>query len=515
MAVPLTLLAAAAAPGKRFPADYLLKGFSPAPWDYDPSPTELKVQGTLPDWLKGTLMRTGPGQWNPKVPLGSANWFEGVAMWHGFKFSAAGVTYMSHFPHTSVYKSDKAYAAGVAAEESIPDPWTFSPNTAVMFAKVDGEIIATTASDRYNSVNVSSMTLLEGPMRLDESAMPWGIFGKASDQMAPSHVHNLPDGTTVGYADRFLPPRYEVWQIPAGSRKRLPVASLKPKTALPFFNHMMAASQNYVVLVEQPCAYPMKMAGAGNMFRNFRWLSEKGTQVRAVDRRTGEELVYPVSKNTLMMHTVNAFETDDGKLVVDISNHQTPDGKAVPCDVYFRAEYLETIINGTLQKEGDMTFAETVAGQVVRLELPLSSPGAVVTPQAVAPPECMIEVPTIYYEKHNGQPYRYAYGAGIWDVNQSTMFDVLIKVDTHTGSCKRVHTDMHFPGEATFVPRPGATGEDDGVVMSVVIDATSPAALNYLLVLDAKTMSEVARVFLPSDSHYMFQYHGLFIPEQN
>jgi len=49
--------------------------------------------------------------------------------------------------------------------------------------------------------------------------------------------------------------------------------------------------------------------------------------------------------------------------------------------------------------------------------------------------------------------------------------------------------------EPVMVPRPGAVEEDDGVVLSVVLDKLNEAS--FLLVLDAQTMEEVARVAAP------------------
>ena len=46
------------------------------------------------------------------------------------------------------------------------------------------------------------------------------------------------------------------------------------------------------------------------------------------------------------------------------------------------------------------------------------------------------------------------------------------------------------------MPRPGGTDEDDGVLLSVVIDSTGEGA-SYLLILDGATLDEVARVAAP------------------
>ena len=62
-------------------------------------------------------------------------------------------------------------------------------------------------------------------------------------------------------------------------------------------------------------------------------------------------------------------------------------------------------------------------------------------------------------------------------------------------------------GEPCFVPRPGATAEDDGVVLSLVARGDGGA---FLLALDGRTFQEVGRAVLPFAVPYRF--HGTFVP---
>ena len=57
-----------------------------------------------------------------------------------------------------------------------------------------------------------------------------------------------------------------------------------------------------------------------------------------------------------------------------------------------------------------------------------------------------------------------------------------------------------------FVARPNAEDEDDGVLLSVVLDAS--AGTSFLLVLDASDLSELARADAPH--HIPFGFHGQF-----
>jgi torulene dioxygenase len=87
------------------------------------------------------------------------------------------------------------------------------------------------------------------------------------------------------------------------------------------------------------------------------------------------------------------------------------------------------------------------------------------------------------------------------------MMDALIK---HDNSEAQKHLlwekHAHTPGEAIFVPDPDGTEEDYGALLTVVLDGRS--GLSYLLVLDAKTMTEVARAEM--DWAVPFGFHGTF-----
>jgi len=57
-----------------------------------------------------------------------------------------------------------------------------------------------------------------------------------------------------------------------------------------------------------------------------------------------------------------------------------------------------------------------------------------------------------------------------------------------------------------FVPAPGAVAEDEGVVLSVVLDAET--GTSRLVVLDGQSFREVASAAVP---HAIpFGFHGLF-----
>jgi carotenoid cleavage dioxygenase-like enzyme len=57
-----------------------------------------------------------------------------------------------------------------------------------------------------------------------------------------------------------------------------------------------------------------------------------------------------------------------------------------------------------------------------------------------------------------------------------------------------------------FVASPGAEGEDEGVLLSVVLDGGTETS--FLLVLDAEGRGELARAHVPQ--HVPFGFHGSY-----
>src|SRR5947209_5380344 len=64
----------------------------------------LPVRGRLPEWLQGSLVRTGPAKW--EVGERSMNhWFDGLAMLHRFSFAGGVVSYANRFLETRAYRA--------------------------------------------------------------------------------------------------------------------------------------------------------------------------------------------------------------------------------------------------------------------------------------------------------------------------------------------------------------------------------------------------------------------------
>lgn len=226
-----------------------------------------------------------------------------------------------------------------------------------------------------------------------------------------------------------------------------------------------------------------------------------------VDRLHGRGVVAEFETPAgFFFHTVNSFEETDEQdekdgtvsLFCDVIQYATTD--------VLRALYYDTITqkNGATQKfwDSEQRVHDTNANLVrhkVRVPVAVAggTPGSKVqippqlkpeTVVSIAGPHCG-ELPTIN-PAFSTKRHRYCYGLA--NRGLSTLVDTIAKTDMDTGEALWWNTPAgHTPGEAIFVGRPGAGDEDDGVLLSVVLDGE--AATSYLLCLDARTMKELGK----------------------
>src|SRR4051812_28383926 len=80
---------------------------------------ELDLEGELPSWLAGSLLRTGPARWD----LGEQtvnHWFDGMAMLHRFTIASGSVSYANRFLRSKAFEA--ARSGRVEFSEFATDP---------------------------------------------------------------------------------------------------------------------------------------------------------------------------------------------------------------------------------------------------------------------------------------------------------------------------------------------------------------------------------------------------------
>jgi beta,beta-carotene 9',10'-dioxygenase len=439
----------------------------------------LPVRGELPRWLQGSLIRTGPAKWDVG-DRAMNHWFDGFAMLHRFGFADGEVSYANRFLESRAYRAARA-TGEIAYSEFATDPCRS------LFARVS----AMFSPKLTDNANVNLTKLGERFIALTETPIPVQFDGETlaaagvpydpPGQLSTAHPH-MDRGTKgmLNYAAK-LGPRTSYRFFLLGPESSEPEVIATRSVREPAYMHSFGLTERWLVLAEFPYVVsPPRLAFSGRPYiENFRWKPELGTRFHLFDRGTGEHVGPFEAEARFGFHHVNSYE-EGGEVVVDICTF--PDAGIVE-DLY-----MERLRAGKPPAKAHLERFRISPGA-----------GAVSTERLVDEP---IELPRINYGRCNERPYRYVWGVG----DGSGWLDRIVKADLVDRRSTVWFEESCFPGEPVFIAAPGGQAEDEGVLLSVVLDGHK--GNSFLLVLDARTLEEVARAEVPH--HIPFGFHGQF-----
>ena len=470
-------------------AAFALHGFGETP---EVALDDVPVRGELPAWLTGSLIRNGPGTFQ----VGERryrHWFDGLAMLHRFTIHEGRVSYANRFLETESYRIARDEGR-IAYPEFATDPCRsmFARAMAVFDPQV-------TDSAKVNIARVADhyLALAETPIQVEfdpETLRTVGVAGwDTSDfgRMTTVHPHldeerheaiNLV--TRYGAVSTYAFRRVDTAE--PGLLKGDTFASRAVRK--PSYIHSFGMSERHVVLVEFPLVVnPISLLlWLRPYIENFRWKPGRGTRIHVFDRETGAHVRSATADPFFAFHHVNAYDDVDGSIVVDLV-------------AYDDASVIESFYLHRLS-EPDVRIPP---GTLRRLRVPLSGPAERLHPEVISP--TCIELPSIDYARRNtSADLRYVYGVSVR--GDRGFYDRLVKIDVEERTTSTWDEPDCYPGEGVFVGRPDRAEEDDGVVLSVVLDAAR--GTSFLLVLDAASFTEIARAELPHP--VLLGYHGQF-----
>jgi len=460
-------------------------GFSSQPEERGDTP--LSIEGQVPDWLAVDLVRNGPALFT--VGGDSVNhWFDGLAKLHKFAIAGGAVSYRSRFIESRAYKNAMRWRRlasqefGTSGRRSVVEKIAsiFSPpltdNTNVNVARLAGRCLALTETANINEFSLQDLSAV-GSFEFDD-----GLKG----QITTAHPHFDPD---TGYGFNLLTrvsleSYYQFFSIAPDSAKRELLASVP--VSRPGYVHSFAMTKRFVVLMECPFLLePLELVfGFKPYIENYHWRQDSATRFLVVDKSERRVTASLVSDPCFCFHHVNAFEDGD-RIMIDAAVYEN----AAIVDQLRLSNLLspdQSVANARLKR-----FVLNLTSRSVEVERPV---------------EGNVELPRINYGSCNGKAYTFAYGCS--QSSGGTFLDQLSKVNLQTGDVRVWSQDGAFPGEPVFAARPGSQAEDEGAILSVVLDGKG--GRSFLLVLDAKTMEERARAVLPE--LIPFGFHGQLFP---
>ena len=449
---------------------------------------DVAVDGRIPAWLNGVLLRNGPALFE----VGGQpynHWFDGLAMVHGFAFGDGRVSYANRFLRSSAYRAWKRDGVMKYSEFGTdPDPCR------AMFDEVSTLPVIAPVPNANVSIErlaqrFQAHTELPVPVRFDpRSLRTLGVDAEMPNgRMGTAHPHHDPrSGERFSYEIDLVPPSgLRILSERRGVRREL---AFIPQER-PGYLHSFGLTDRYIAIHTQPWEFDLGMflgPGRGPIATNFVWDGSQPSRVLLVDRVRGGVAATVELEPSFVFHNINAFDDGD-RVVLDVCAHA--DSSIVD------AMYLDQLRRNGFGVPQARTQRLTIEPSSSRVEVRDLAEGN-------------LELPRIDYETVNGRPYRYVYGVGVRHPKRSGFIDRLVKLDVKRGEQLHWQERGAYPGEPVFVRRPGRRGEDDGVLLSVVLDGTSRTS--YLLVLDARDLSEMARAAVPH--HIPFGFHGVHAP---
>ena len=400
-----------------------------------------------------------------------------------FTFADKGVSFAAKFVQSQAYRAARdgrrPYDAfGTAAQLSL----------GAIFGRLTGACLT-------DNPNVNVARYASQPVALTEVGLPRTFDALTLDARENFHfddsigtgyttAHPLwVDGNWINYTLKFGPTsRTIVWAMNA-SGQRAHLGTIKSKR--PSYIHSMSASGRYAILVEYPyTANALQLLMPGRAFiDNFRW-DPRGTSLfHLVDLRAEREPVRCEGEAFFSFHHIVAFD-DGNDVVVDLVGY---DDAAIV---------------------GDLSIDRLRAGQ------PVTTPGIrryrcnianrTATRETIAGENLQLELPRVNTSVQGAR--RYYYGPRFRQEGFES--DAVCRVDLETGEVRAYEHPGEAPSEAVFVARPGASAENDGVLLFVTYEATQGASA--LVVLDGVTFEELGRaeagVRLPLGFHGQFHH---------
>ncbi|MFP6684639.1 MAG: carotenoid oxygenase family protein [Polyangiaceae bacterium] len=420
---------------------------------------DLKIEGELPQALRGVFVRNGPNPYNGTT----GHWFLGDGMLHGVRLEDGKATwYRARYIDTPVL--------GVEPSDGleIPDIREHQANTSVVHH--GGRVLC----------------LAEIGLPFEVSANDLGTIGvhdfggKLASPMTAHPKIDSASGEMFFFGYGFLPSGLDYHVVDSSGQITL---SQKITVPEPTMMHDFQLTATRAVFMDFPLVFDMDEALAGEAMP-FVWKPSLGSRIGVMPRSGGEVAWFEIELG-YVFHTVNAYDDPNDGAVV-----------------------LEAIRYASMWENGAGDF--NTVGHLHRWRIDVENGNV----KEEALDDRGIEFPCIAPSKQ-GRPYRYSFGLTIdSDAPSTPAFEpnAIIKYDREKGN-KSIHR-MPGPrrlGETTFVADPNGSAEDDGWLLAYDYDYDNDSSA--LVVFDARDMSapHVARVLLPRRVPYGF--HGTWVAD--
>lgn len=446
----------------------------------------LRVTGRLPPTLRGTLYRNGPARFSVAGER-VAHWFDGDGGLSAVRLDGDSVMGAARVVRTSGLareaRAGRRLFGGYGTPMARPLREMFlqdgknTANTAVLLWQ--GRLFATCEAGKPHELDPDTLAT-RGENDLEGTVV--GAFSAHSHHV-PSRRCTYNFGVRVGRSTTV-----DVYAMPdEGPARRLTSFTVEGAR----LQHDFAATGRHLVFAFAPSYLSLWNIVVRRQapVASAPWRPERGTEIVVVPMDAPERIRRFHVDAFLGEHVANAFETTDGRIVIDYTHYDSPAGLE---------EFAGSVVSGRLAAPLGSTLRRMtldVAAGTAKTEMLLDRP---------------VELPRVS-PRVDAEPHRFVYAAGFPTRAEEGVHTTLLKLDAATGRVDGYDPGpTRFAGEGVFVPRLGGTTEDDGWVLTMVYDASTDRSA--LEVLDARAIADGPVASCAFDHPIPFGFHGAFQP---
>ena len=452
---------------------------------------QARLEGELPDQLRGTLYRNGPALFD-RGGLRKRNLLDGDGMVQSFRFQDQRVRYRNRFVRTKKFLDEQKAGRFIYPSWSTQAPGGFRANFL----------------GRTDITGQAGITVFPWRGRLyafDECALPYQLDPDTLETSGVSTL-GLPEGKTIYAAHAKMDPVTGEWLhfgVLYGPNPKLHITifnsngTLKRHRSLAMprdvYMHDWFVSGRRLILTLHPVhiAYWSVLLGFRSIAESLTWRPEQGNLIMVLDRDGDDAPLLMESSACYMWHSFNARDKG-GEIVADFIGYENPDhfvGSDPVVTAVMTGHRGKHVFPGAVRRYLIDTGAQRMREEVL-------DPGSYEWPRV--------------NELHRCHDYRFGYmvktrpGDFFWTV--------LCRMDMGTGRTESYDFGAgSYLSEPVFVPLPGRRYRPDdpvepGFVLTEVYDSASRRS--YLAVLRAEGISSGPVALVHLSHHVPFSYHG-------
>lgn len=446
---------------------------------------EARIEGRIPDDLRGTLYRNGPGLFE-RAGLRKRSILDGDGMVQQFRIHDDGVHYRTCF-----VKTEKYLAESSAGKFIYPSWSTQAPGGWLDNFWMTGEIRSQAGITVY---------LVNGRLyTFDESSYPYELDPVSLKTIGETSL-GIPREDTIYSAHSKIDPNNGEWLhfgVRYGTTPQLHVSVFHADGRLNYhrverlprfvYIHDWFVSTNYLIASLHPVEIDFwpTLLGFRSISDSLRWRPEKGNLLLVIPRDPIGAPIQIEAPACFMWHSINAC--DDGtRIEAEFVGYDNPD--------HFVGK--DPIITAIMQgREGEHRYP----GLLRRYRIDLQRRQL----RSEVLSSCSYEWPRID-NRLLCSSYRYVWLA---EARQGDFFWTKVaRHDIRNGVVDRFDFGEYiYCSEPLFVPKPNA-GYEEGWILTECLDGTTGKA--FLAVLDASRLAAGPRAVIHLSHHIPFSYHG-------